>query len=124
MTHAKYSPPVDPLNLILGSLKISARQSFNSGDNLTVSHLCPLRRNSAVAKLDLLGGRGGAITSADPNRNENIEPKSSVKSVGADQIKRACQTHWGGGGGGIQPPSAPPHATALRKKSLEPLADH
>lgn len=70
MTHAKYSPPVDPLNLILGSLKISARQSFNSGDNLTVSHLCPLRRNSAVAKLDLLGGGGGEGQSRAPIRTE------------------------------------------------------
>ena len=118
MTHAKYSPPVDPLNLILGSLKISARQSFNSGDNLTVSHLCPLRRNSAVAKLDLLGGRGGAITSADPNRNENIEPKSGVKSVGADQIKRACQTHWGGGGVGDSAPLGPSPCYGTAKEKL------
>ena len=29
------------------------------------------------------------------NRNEHIEPKSSVKSVVADQIKRACQDYWG-----------------------------
>ena len=70
------------------------------------------------------GGRGGAITSADPNGNENIEQKSSVKSVGADQIKRALPKLLGWVGGGGQAPSAPPHATALRKKSLEPLADH
>ena len=69
-----------------------------------------------------LGGRGGAITSADPNGNENIEQKSSVKSVGADQIKRALPKLLGWGGGG-QAPSAP-HATVLQKKSLEPLADH
>ena len=43
------------------------------------------------------------------NRNEHIEPKSSVKSVAADQIKRDCQNYWGGG----QAPPAPPHATAL-----------
>ena len=29
------------------------------------------------------------------NRNEHIELKSSVKSVAADQIKRACQDYWG-----------------------------
>ena len=33
--------------------------------------------------------------------------QSSVKSVAADQIKRACQIYWGGGG-----PPAPPHSTA------------
>ena len=32
------------------------------------------------------------------NDNEHIEPKSSVKSVASDQIKRACQNSWGGGG--------------------------
>ena len=41
------------------------------------------------------------------NRNEHIEPKSSVKSVAADQIKRDCQNYWGGAG-----PPAPPHAKA------------
>ena len=35
-----------------------------------------------------------------------IELKSSVKSVAADQIKRACQTYWGGGGPG--PPGHSP----------------
>ena len=35
-----------------------------------------------------------------PEDFEHIEPKSSVKSVAADQIKRACQNHWG----------PPPHA--------------
>ena len=29
------------------------------------------------------------------NRNEHIDLKSSVKSVAADQIKRACQDYWG-----------------------------
>ena len=38
--------------------------------------------------------------------NEHIEPKSSVKSVAADQIKRACQNYWE-----AQAPPAPPHAT-------------
>ena len=97
-------------------LKISARQSFSSGDNLTVSHLCPLRRNSAVARLDLVWGGGwGAVTSAELNRNENIEPKSSVKSVGADQVNVPVKAIGGEGEG--QAPSAPPHATVLRKKS-------
>ena len=27
---------------------------------------------------------------------EHIEPKSSVKNMAADQIKRACQNYWGG----------------------------
>ena len=45
------------------------------------------------------------------NRNEHIEPKSSVKSVAADQIKRACQNYWGDSG-----PPAPPHAIALMPK--------
>ena len=63
----------------------------------------PLRRNSArLLKVRFIWGGGGggwgAITNAELNRNENIEPKSIVKSVGADQIKRACQSHWGGGG--------------------------
>ena len=44
------------------------------------------------------------------NRNEHIELKSSVKSVAADQIKRACQDYWG-----AQAPPAPPHAKALKK---------
>ena len=29
------------------------------------------------------------------NRNEHIEPKSSMKGVAADQIKRARQNYWG-----------------------------
>ena len=33
------------------------------------------------------------------NRNEHIEPKSSMKGVAADQIKRARQNYWGGGAG-------------------------
>ena len=33
------------------------------------------------------------------NRNEHIEPKSSMKGVAADQIKRARQNYWWGGGG-------------------------
>ena len=37
-----------------------------------------------------------------------MEPKSNVKSVAADQIKRACQNYCGG-----QAPQAPPHAKAL-----------
>ena len=41
------------------------------------------------------------------NRNEHIEPKSSVKSVAADQIKRDCQNYWGGGGGGRPPQPLP-----------------
>ena len=44
------------------------------------------------------------------NRNEHIEPKSSMKGVAADQIKRARQNYWGGRG------QAPPHATALLTK--------
>ena len=32
------------------------------------------------------------------NRNGHIELKSSVKSVAADQIKRACQNYWGAAG--------------------------
>ena len=62
------------------------------------------------------GGRGGAITSADPNGNENIEQKSSVKSVGADQIKRALPKllGWGGGGAGPLGPS-PCYGTAKEK---------
>ena len=35
-----------------------------------------------------------------PEDFEHIEPKSSVKSVAADQIKCACQNYWG----------TPPHA--------------
>ena len=42
------------------------------------------------------------------NRNEHIEPKSSMKGVAADQIKRARQNYWGA--------QAPPHATALLTK--------
>ena len=38
-----------------------------------------------------------------------IELKSSVKSVAADQIKRACQDYWG-----AQAPPAPPHAKGLK----------
>ena len=45
------------------------------------------------------------------NRNEHIEPKSSLKGVAADQIKRTCQNYWG-----AQAPQAPPHATALLTK--------
>ena len=37
-----------------------------------------------------------------------IEPKSSMKGVAADQIKRARQNYWGA--------QAPPHATALLTK--------
>ena len=43
------------------------------------------------------------------NWNKHFEPKSSVKSVSADQIKRACQNCWG-----VLGPPAPPHATALK----------
>ena len=42
------------------------------------------------------------------NRNEHIEPKSSMKGVAADQIKRARQNYWGA--------QVPPHATALLTK--------
>ena len=62
-----------------------------------------------------LGGRGGAITSADPNGNENIEQKSSVKSVGADQIKRALPKLLGWGGGGAGPRGPPCYGTAKEK---------
>ena len=63
-----------------------------------------------------LGGRGGAITSADPNGNENFEQKSSVKSVGADQIKRALPKLLGWGGG--QAPSAPSPCYGTAKEKL------
>ena len=42
------------------------------------------------------------------NRNEHIEPKSSIKSVAPDQIKRTCQNYWGA--------QSPPHVTALLTK--------
>ena len=49
-----------------------------------------------------------------------MEPKSNVKSVAADQIKRACQNYWGGG----QAPQAPPHAKALNYCLLYSFVQH
>ena len=91
-----------------------------------MSHLCPLRRNSAVAKLDLLGGGGGGEgQSRAPIRTEmkTLNRRAARKAWALTKLNVPAKL-IGVGGGGIQPPSAPPHATALRKKSLEPLADH
>ena len=51
-----------------------------------------------------------------------------MKSVAADQIKRACQNYWGGGQGGPPPPPPPPAMTCgfliqlvLCKKNLKKL---
>ena len=80
----------------------------------------PLRRNSArLLKVRFIWGGGGwgAITNAELNRNENIEPKSSVKSVGADQIKGACQSHWGAGG---RPPRPLPMLRHCERKASNP----
>ena len=49
------------------------------------------------------------------NRNEHIEPKSSISSVAAPQIKRVCQNYWGGG----RPPRSLPmlrHCTILQDR--------